>query len=271
MDQYKYRVVIADMNRENREAIERHIKSKHPDLYVIRSVSSGNRLVEVCDRHQPEIVILNVKLKAKDGLSAAKEVISRGHSPEWIGMADQEHLPVLLGNHELKFADYLMVPWIGERLSKSLGEAVARCGTASGRPFLQEGGGFVNTVKSFYKAKPIEIPERVLVFAQKKDKYVTRLFLSNGKVHHINSTLKDIQSQCTLGVFKAHKSFLVNIKYIEYVVASTQVSGNYDIHLVKNHYGLSIPLSKKMYPNFVRAKEFSNTLMSRILLDGIAY
>ncbi len=107
----------------------------------------------------------------------------------------------------------------------------------------------LNYITLKHDNKKLILVENLIKCLEKTGKNVIQVTLSDNEKIDSTSNLKDIASQSTPCLFQCHKSFLVNIKYIQAI--SPNEWNHYDITLDGE---LTIPLSKGFFPHFTVAK-----------------
>ena len=86
--------------------------------YNSHSIHHGDEVIPWLNQHQPELILLDLMLPGRDGLSLCKEISDKWHIPTLITTAKVEEIDRLLGL-ELGADDYICKPY-------SLREVVAR-------------------------------------------------------------------------------------------------------------------------------------------------
>jgi len=67
------RVALVEDNEVFREALEL-LLGLRPDLDVVASVEDGTKVVELCREHSPEVVVMDYRLPALDGVQATRKL-----------------------------------------------------------------------------------------------------------------------------------------------------------------------------------------------------
>ncbi len=70
-----YRILIAD----DEEVMRDYFQDMLPDLghQVVAAASTGRELVDLCERHKPDMVITDIRMPELDGIDAAREITCR--------------------------------------------------------------------------------------------------------------------------------------------------------------------------------------------------
>src|SRR5438045_2405722 len=72
------RIVIADDHPIFRDGL-RKLLSLEPDFRVVAEACDGKEVLEVLDQHQPDILLLDLKMPGLDGLSALQKLQNSRH------------------------------------------------------------------------------------------------------------------------------------------------------------------------------------------------
>ena len=67
------RVALVEDNDVFREALEL-LLGLRPDLDVVASVEDGTKIIELCREHSPEVVVMDYRLPALDGVQATRKL-----------------------------------------------------------------------------------------------------------------------------------------------------------------------------------------------------
>ena len=70
----KLKVLVADDNQETRRAV-RMMLSINPDVTIVAIAQDGQEAVDLAREYRPDLVVLDINMPKKDGLTAFKEMI----------------------------------------------------------------------------------------------------------------------------------------------------------------------------------------------------
>lgn len=73
------RVLIADDERKVATSLQEMLEHLGHD--VVSSVEDGQRAIEACRRHLPDIVLMDIEMRGLDGLSAARQIAEDPGTP----------------------------------------------------------------------------------------------------------------------------------------------------------------------------------------------
>lgn len=142
-----YRVMVVDDSAVVR-GLETRILEADPAIKVIASVGNGQAAVQALDRHDVEVVVLDIEMPVMDGLTALPKILEKAPHVRVImsSTLTQKNAEISLKALELGATDYVSKPSSSRELSggidfkeelvekvKSLG-ASARRGTGMRRP-----------------------------------------------------------------------------------------------------------------------------------------
>jgi DNA-binding NarL/FixJ family response regulator len=69
-------IVIADDHPVVREGLVAILKSQK-DIKVVAEATNGEEALELCDRHLPDVLLLDLRMPKKDGLQVISELTAR--------------------------------------------------------------------------------------------------------------------------------------------------------------------------------------------------
>lgn len=116
------RVLIADDEPLVRRALRRFVASRQ-DLTLVGEATDGREAVELAERTQPALVLLDVQMPVLDGLAVAHR-LRTSVRPEivFITAFDQYAVPAF----EVQAADYVVKPFDDDRLGRAVDFALER-------------------------------------------------------------------------------------------------------------------------------------------------
>jgi two-component system LytT family response regulator/two-component system response regulator LytT len=196
-----------------------------PDIEILGTAANGLEALELIQRHDPDLVLLDVQMPGLDGLGVVRQLLQQGgRLPHFIFVTAYDQYAVQA--FEVNAVDYLLKPIEKSRLRVSL-DRVHRLmeAQAASAPRLEKA--------------VAQIPERPGSRTKLLVKHSNRLFLVDaGDVIYATiddglitiaatmieglstyRTIEDLQSTLDPGVFwRVHRSYLVNINRIKEVV-----------------------------------------------------
>jgi two-component system response regulator LytT len=244
VEQQRYKVIIAEDDIHQMSLLKMY--ASELGLVVVSTVSSGVRLVEEAKIHKPDIVLLDIGLKKKDGITAFKEILEAGIHPELIfvtGSLDPQHI---LAGFEFDSVDYLTKPVQEARFNRAIKKAKE---AIYAKKLLQAAVEPENikwvVLKQNYR--DVTIAENQIIFVAKdklaRNKY--NVHLKDRTILETSTQLKDIKEMCSDNLVYSHRSYLVNVLYITSIQPDGLFSKNYNISL--EYTDEKVPLTKKNY------------------------
>lgn len=88
-------VIIADDHEIFRDGFAIMV-NKHPDLKLLGEAANGLELVKLVEKHQPDVVVTDIKMPLMDGIEATKQILEKYPHVGVIALSmfDEDHLIV---------------------------------------------------------------------------------------------------------------------------------------------------------------------------------
>ncbi|MBB4689364.1 response regulator transcription factor [Amycolatopsis jiangsuensis] len=90
------RIVIVDDDQLVRMALRLVIEGE-PDLSVVAEAADGNAAITAVDEHRPDVVLMDVRMPGRDGLSATREILARPEPPRVLVLTTFDSDELVLG------------------------------------------------------------------------------------------------------------------------------------------------------------------------------
>jgi DNA-binding NarL/FixJ family response regulator len=90
------RVVIVDDEQLVRMAL-RLVLDGEPDLTVVAEAADGDAAITVVDEHRPDVVLMDVRMPGRDGLSTTRELLTRPAPPRVLMLTTFDSDDLVLG------------------------------------------------------------------------------------------------------------------------------------------------------------------------------
>ncbi|MEU3272974.1 response regulator transcription factor [Saccharomonospora sp. NPDC006951] len=90
------RIVIVDDDQLVRMALRLVIEGE-PDLAVVAEAADGDAAIAVVDEQRPDVVLMDVRMPGRDGLSATRELLSRPSPPNVLMLTTFDSDDLVLG------------------------------------------------------------------------------------------------------------------------------------------------------------------------------
>ncbi len=195
------KVLIADDEPPARARLVALLAAAGADHQVVGEAANGQEVLDLCARLAVDLVLLDIRMPALDGIDAALALAARPDPPAIIFVtAYDEHA---LAAFEANAIDYLLKPVRPERLTRAL--AKARALTLEQQDALVETGAYL-TVS--YRGGIRRIPVGEVILLRADSKYVEVWHTQEG-VALTEESLRAIEERLP-GVFlRVHRNALV--------------------------------------------------------------
>ncbi|MBR7748398.1 LytR/AlgR family response regulator transcription factor [Undibacterium baiyunense] len=217
--------IIADDERLMRDQLRLRLQQVWPELEILDEAKNGEEAIQLVEAHKPDLAFLDIRMPAKTGLEAAKEIGTKAHIV-FITAYDQYAVEAF----EQGAVDYVLKPADTDRLSKTVERLKVRLNTAA------EPNDMSNMLAQLAKQLGIApkpnylqwiqasigqelrlIPVEDILFFQSDEKY-TRVQTATYEAL-IRKPVRDLAEELDPHLFwQIHRSTLVNSKAISGVV-----------------------------------------------------
>ncbi|MFA9275526.1 MAG: LytR/AlgR family response regulator transcription factor [Candidatus Aquirickettsiella gammari] len=217
--------IIADDERLMRDQLRLRLQQVWPELEILEEAKNGEEAIQLVEKLKPDLAFLDIRMPAKTGLEAAKEIGTKAHIV-FITAYDQYAVEAF----DQGAVDYVLKPADTERLTKTVERLKARLNTAT------EPNDMSNMLAQLAKQLGIApkpnylqwiqasigqelrlIPVEDILFFQSDEKY-TRVQTATYEAL-IRKPVRDLAEELDPHLFwQIHRSTLVNSKAISGVV-----------------------------------------------------
>ncbi len=219
-------ILIVDDEPLARQRLARMIE-KLEEHHLVGEAEDAESALAAIDEHDPDVVLLDVRMPGKDGLALAHEISALECPPAIIFCTafDQYALDAF----GTSAVGYLLKPIKAEQLQEALAKAqkLNKVQLAVVQPTTSD----PKTTRTHISAKTrrgIElIPLEDVRYFVADHKYVT-VFHRNGE-HLLDETLKELEEEFAPRFIRIHRNALVSVKHIEAIERATQ--GQHQIRL----------------------------------------
>nr|WP_314857986.1 LytTR family DNA-binding domain-containing protein [uncultured Undibacterium sp.] len=217
--------IIADDERLMRDQLRSRLEQVWPELDILAEAKNGEEAIQMVDLHKPDLAFLDIRMPAKTGLEAAKEIGTKAHIV-FITAYDQYAVEAF----DQGAVDYVLKPADTERLSKTVERLKARLTTATepndmsnmlAQLAKQLGiapkANYLQWIQASIGQELRLIPVEDILFFQSDEKY-TRVQTASYEAL-IRKPVRDLAEELDPQLFwQIHRSTLVNSKAISGVV-----------------------------------------------------
>jgi DNA-binding LytR/AlgR family response regulator len=225
------RILIVDDEPIARQVLREQLEEM-PGMVVAGEAANGLEAVELIERIQPEVVLLDLEMPGLDGFSVVRRLKQQPQPAIVCVTAFEGHA---LEAFNIGAADYVLKPVRRERLEAALERARQKAGAAP--------------------AKPVEAPRRIVGRIRSDyhmlDPAEVVAFVAEGELVHIltltgrylsNHTLRALEQRLPAGQFRrVHRQTIINTDHIRKI--SPLSSKRW---MLKMSNGLEVVVSKRM-------------------------
>ena len=248
------RVIIVDDEQLAREELCYQLEQLG-DVDIMAQAGNGVEALAAVDRHDPDLVFLDVQMPGLDGFEVARRLLNReDESPALVFVTAFDHHAIEA--FEVNAVDYLLKPVEVGRLEQALQRARRRLN--SERSPLSSPGPLNDQLERIVKMMAdrqvrreqvaIKVGERFMLVQAEEIIYASladeSINIVTGQVAGTSNyrTLDDLQARLDPEIFwRVHRSHLVNINKIKEIVP--WFSRNYILRM-KDAKGTEIPVSR---------------------------
>lgn len=111
------RALIADDEVLSRDELK-YLLSTHPGIKVCGEAATGEQVIQLCRRLQPDVVFLDIQMPGRNGLLVARELLRQPNPPLIVfATAYDQHA---LEAFQIEAIDYLLKPFSAERIHNTI-------------------------------------------------------------------------------------------------------------------------------------------------------
>lgn len=115
----KIRVLIVDDLPETRENVRKLLQFES-DVEVIAQAGTGEQAVEMAEKHEPDIILMDINMPGLDGIGASQAIVQNVPSAQIIIMSVQSEADYLRRAMLAGARDFLMKPFSGDELISAI-------------------------------------------------------------------------------------------------------------------------------------------------------
>jgi DNA-binding LytR/AlgR family response regulator len=225
------RAVIADDEPLMREQLRSRLSELWPELEIVGEAKNGVEAVELVEEHRPEVVFLDIRMPAKNGIVAARDIAKLvaalgGRPPEIVFVTAYDEYAI--DAFEQGVIDYVLKPAERERLALTVERLRKRLAAPSAPPdVLQQAlARLAEKLEAPSRLKWIQasvgnqiqmIPVDEVLFFVSDEKY-TRVQTAQQEAL-IRKPMKELLAELDPAQFwQIHRSTLINVQAIAGVI-----------------------------------------------------
>jgi two-component system response regulator LytT len=228
----KIKVMIAEDERLTREDLAFLIQQEG-DFILCPSAENGQQLIELYQQYEPDLVILDIHMPILSGIDAARQLrkISKGKRTPYL-IFTTAYDDYAIEAFKLEAIDYLLKPYDVERFK----ESITRVHKQMKRPERKNANSKLLIDNG---EKVVVVPPQSIFFAVRSERLI-EIHTDKGVIQ-TKMTLQELEEKLTQAFFRPHRSYLVNLDYIDEIVP--WFNGAFNI-ILKNEDQTKIPVSR---------------------------
>ena len=203
-------ILIVDDEKPARDRLKRLIGNM-PDYSVIGEACNGSEAVNLSEQHQPDVILMDIRMPGMDGLEAARHISKDAHPPAIIfTTAFSDHA---LEAFEANAMDYLLKPVKIDRLQEAI-ESSGRLNRLQIKEQLEvlDDHEVRQHICARVRGNLVLIALEDIYYFQAEQKYVT-VRHSGGEVL-IEEPLKSLEQEFSEPFYRIHRNALVRLDKI---------------------------------------------------------
>ncbi|MGC9401164.1 LytR/AlgR family response regulator transcription factor [Vibrio genomosp. F10 str. 9ZC157] len=251
--------IIADDEPLLRHHFSKALAEHWPELDIVALAENGEQALEQIEKHQPDIVFLDINMPLQDGMSVAKTLATRQSKTKVVFITAYDEFAVQA--FETSAVDYLLKPVSDMRLAQCVDKLKIQM-QVQDSPEVSDVSSLIDQIqKMTLKAKPTYltwikaakgddihlISLKDVLYFKAEDKYIS-LYKKDDKgcvEYLLRTSLKELLHQLDPDMFwQIHRSSVVNVSAIEKV--KKDFSGRMFVHIGE----AKLPVSRAMQPQF---------------------
>ncbi|WP_419887102.1 LytR/AlgR family response regulator transcription factor [Neobacillus niacini] len=200
------RTLIVDDEPYSRDELK-HLLATYPSIKIVGEAESGESAILCAIQLQPDVVFLDVEMPKMNGMKAAKALLELKKAPLVVFATAYPQFAAEAFRYDA--IDYLLKPYDEEQLQETINRIKRKFttliepdnGKAPGKLALEVDG------------EIIYLEPKEILYILKDDK-VTKL-ITKSREFETKTPLKELEIRLlNFGFFRIHKSFLVNLEYV---------------------------------------------------------
>ena len=116
--------MIVDDSAAFRDAI-RHLISKNPAYQVVAEAENGQTAIELCEKHQPDLILMDIEMPIMNGIEATKLLLLGNKDLKIIGVTAHEERLYLDDIVTAGFVAFIYKNQVFDQLEDAIESAIA--------------------------------------------------------------------------------------------------------------------------------------------------
>jgi two-component system, LytTR family, response regulator len=183
-----------------------------PDVDVVGTARSGDAVIDEVRRLNPDLVILNVEMSGRDGLSIAAE-LPRDNGPDIVFLAAGEHQAVVA--FEVEALDYLLKPIQPSRLRQAVERARRRRAEKAAHLAATSSDPPSDAPPAIYIPDRLggrHLPLSEIIWIEAARDYV--LIHTEARTHILRATMIELAKRLPGTIMRVHRSTFVTLAHV---------------------------------------------------------
>lgn len=211
------RCIIVEDEQKSRELLKALLSRYCPNVMVYGEAGNVETAAQLVKEHKPDLVFLDVEMPDGSGFRLLNKFENHDFAVVFTTAFEQFAIQAIRS----KAVDYLLKPIVPEELVAAVEKAERVKQQKNNQKSFEN---ILNNIDSETKqpkkivlttVEKIHVIEYDKIIRCESDNYYTRLYFTDGTMLIVSKTLKEIEQSLQDGDFvRAHKSHLVNVKYI---------------------------------------------------------
>jgi len=237
------KILIADDENLAREDIK-YFLNKYEEFHVIGEAKDGKEVLDMNQKLKPDLIFLDIKMPVFNGIEIARIINNFKVKPEIIFLTAYDEFA--LDAFSLNALDYLLKPISEERFSQMVNKLLSRFQNNENIQNEAKNNIYNNSTQVISAHKngviiPIKFKDIIYATIDNKD----TILVTKNDSYKVNMTLSELYNLVKEhNFFRTHKSFIVNINFIEKI--EPWFNSTYNIKMIGKDS--NIPVSR----NYVR-------------------
>lgn len=196
---------------------------QHEDCEVIAEAANGEQAIAACNQHNPDVVLMDIRMPVMDGLQAARHLAKASEPPAVIFCTAYDDYA--LEAFEANAVDYLLKPVNREKLSQALHKAQKlnriQLSSLIAQADKGQNGAALASVRSHISAKSSRGIELIALanvrYFLAEQKYVTVYHVLDETLREvlIDDSLKELEQELGERFVRIHRNALVAVAHIQ--------------------------------------------------------
>lgn len=244
------RCLVVDDEKPAREEIM-YILKQMDEVEVVGEASHGMEALKLIENLNPDVVFLDIQMPQMTGIEVARRLLDKGIELSIIFVTAYDQFA--LKAFEVNAVDYLLKPIDEDRLKKTIQKIISLKNNREILNYdkltqlikdmsLQKSSPWISV---YHNNRLIPIETKDIIYITVEDKN-TAIVTEKGKFE-THYTLNELMEKLDPNIFfRSHKSYIVNLKYIESI--EPWFNSTYNINL--KHIKKVIPVSRSYSKKF---------------------